>query len=152
MDFFCVAIPRRIIDAIGLLDEEFGRGYFEDLDYSLRVKKAGYRLAITETCFIFHQGSSSFKQIPLEIKVLMKKNRQLVKSKHGKQVRLQHKRTANLSVLKQYADLLSAVNTVPPLCIQNRLQLARQDVPRSHIKRWAYEFRLRRISNRLARY
>lgn len=152
LDFFCVAIPRRVIDAVGLLDEEFGLGYFEDLDYSLRVKNAGYRLAITETCFIFHQGSSSFKQIPLEIKILMKKNRQLVKDKHGKLVRLQHKRSANLSVLKQYADLLSAGKPVPALCIQNRLQLAQHDVPRSPIKRWAYQFMLHRISNRLECY
>lgn len=152
LDFFCVAIPRRIIDTIGLLDGEFGRGYFEDLDYSIRVKNAGYRLAIAENCFVFHQGSSSFKQIPMEIKALMKRNRKLVQSKHGNLVRLQHKRLANLSVLKQYVALLSTGKAIPALCIQNRLYLAQQDIPRSPFKRWAYQFMLHRISNSLERF
>src|ERR1035437_2693517 len=42
MDFHCVAISRDAITKVGLLDEEFGRGDYEDFDYSLRVKQAGF--------------------------------------------------------------------------------------------------------------
>ena len=31
MDFHCVAIARKVIDQVGLLDEEFGRGYYRIL-------------------------------------------------------------------------------------------------------------------------
>jgi GT2 family glycosyltransferase len=58
--FFCVAIPRKVFEKIGFLDENFGLGWFEDDDYCLRVKNNGYKIAIAEDCFIFHHGSLSF--------------------------------------------------------------------------------------------
>jgi GT2 family glycosyltransferase len=43
--FFCVMVPRTIINEIGLLDSEtFGVGFGEDIDYCMKVKKAGYRV------------------------------------------------------------------------------------------------------------
>ena len=39
---FCLLIRREVIDAIGLLDERFGLGCFEDDDYCLRAMQAGY--------------------------------------------------------------------------------------------------------------
>jgi beta-1,4-mannosyl-glycoprotein beta-1,4-N-acetylglucosaminyltransferase len=42
MVFFCAMIRRSIFDKIGILDEGFGLGYEEDIDFCVRLSKAGY--------------------------------------------------------------------------------------------------------------
>lgn len=138
LDFFCVAIPRRVLDQVGLLDEDFGRGYFDDLDYSLRVKKAGFKLGVAEDSFIYHLGSASFGKVPREVKELLKRNKQLILRKHGHGVLFQHKRQANLSFLSQYLTKKLAGEDVPEYRISNRLTLANTDLPKSWFKRWRY--------------
>lgn len=44
MMFFCVAIKRHVVEQIGLLDENFGLGYCEDIDYCIRATNAGWQL------------------------------------------------------------------------------------------------------------
>jgi GT2 family glycosyltransferase len=138
LDFCCVAIPRRVLDEIGLLDEEFGRGYFEDFDYSLRVKQAGYTLGIAEDSFVYHRGSSSFGKVPREIKELMKRNKKLVLRKHPHGVEFPHKRAANLSVLTQYLARQRSGVSAPMFRLKNRLALAYAELPKSWFKRWRY--------------
>ena len=58
---FCFAIHRRVIDAIGLLDEEtFPVGYGEETDYCMRASEAGFSLAVADHAFVYHEKSSSF--------------------------------------------------------------------------------------------
>lgn len=52
--FFCVAGRRSVWKKVGLLDERFQFGTFEDDDYCLRAKKAGYKLLCAEDVFIHH--------------------------------------------------------------------------------------------------
>lgn len=66
LGFFCVAVKKEVFDKIGHLDKNFGIGLFEDDDYCLRMLEAGYRLAIAEDAFVFHQGSASFKKWNME--------------------------------------------------------------------------------------
>jgi len=61
--FFCVAISRQVIDRIGLLDESFKGGFFEDDDYCRRAVDAGFRLGIVEDAFVHHHLSASFDQL-----------------------------------------------------------------------------------------
>lgn len=42
--FFCVMISRRVIDKIGLLDEDFSPGAGEDIDFCDRAMRAGFHL------------------------------------------------------------------------------------------------------------
>lgn len=60
--FVCVLIPRRTIDAVGLLDERFIGYGLDDDDYCLRVRNAGLKLGIFDGCYVDH-GSlpSSFR-------------------------------------------------------------------------------------------
>ncbi len=42
--FWCAAIKSELVDKIGLLDENFGDGYHEDVDFCIRASKVGYKL------------------------------------------------------------------------------------------------------------
>lgn len=55
--FVCVALRRQVWEAVGPMDEETFDGFSsEDLDYSWRVVKAGYRLKVS-SAFVLHAGS-----------------------------------------------------------------------------------------------
>ena len=58
---FCMLIRKSVIDQVGLLDERFSPGHFEDDDYSTRMRREGYRLFLCQDTFIHHYGSASFR-------------------------------------------------------------------------------------------
>jgi cellulose synthase/poly-beta-1,6-N-acetylglucosamine synthase-like glycosyltransferase len=62
----CAAVPAALWREAGGLDERFGVGMFEDDDFSLRIKRAGYRVVSVEDCFIHHFGNGSFAALPSE--------------------------------------------------------------------------------------
>ena len=96
LGFFCVAMKASLVSLIGVLDEGFGLGMFEDDDFCLRVLNAGLKLIIVEDCFVFHQGSSSFKQLSKDVfSDLFQKNREYLFQKHG--------------VIWTYSDILAAI-------------------------------------------
>ncbi len=58
---FCYMIKRAVLDAIGWLDEEsFPYGYGEENDFSIRARKAGFKLAIADHAYVYHSKSKSF--------------------------------------------------------------------------------------------
>jgi GT2 family glycosyltransferase/glycosyltransferase involved in cell wall biosynthesis len=66
LGFFCAVVPRRVLDAVGLLDERFGVGLFEDDDFSRRVRHAGFRLLCAEDAFVHHFHSATFRRMSEE--------------------------------------------------------------------------------------
>lgn len=56
----CLCIDRRVIEEIGGIDERFGAGNFEDDDFCIRVRAAGYRIYVCDDVFIHHFGSQTF--------------------------------------------------------------------------------------------
>jgi GT2 family glycosyltransferase len=54
-------VPRKVIDEVGLLSEDYGLGYFEDDDYCFRVRDAGYRTIWAKDIYVHHFGSVSFE-------------------------------------------------------------------------------------------
>ena len=53
----CLFFARGLLDRVGLFDEGFGPGNFEDDDFSLRVRLTGRRLVIVRDAFLYHRGS-----------------------------------------------------------------------------------------------
>lgn len=58
---FCLLIRDKTYREVGMLDERFGIGNFEDDDYCLRARQAGYRTCVALDCFVFHYGSRTFR-------------------------------------------------------------------------------------------
>lgn len=61
---FCVLLSRQLVERIGRLDEAFQFMYFEDADYSQRVRQAGLVCAIAEGAYVYHHGSATMKHDP----------------------------------------------------------------------------------------
>jgi len=59
---FCMCVKREAIEKVGVLDEIFGIGGNDDLDYSIRLKKAGYKLKVLRDVFIQHEGNVSLNK------------------------------------------------------------------------------------------
>ena len=57
---FALLIRREALNKVGLLDERYSPGYFEDNDYGIRMLEAGYHNVCCWNSFIFHYGSKSF--------------------------------------------------------------------------------------------
>jgi len=83
-NFFCVMIPRAVWNQVGELDENFGIGLFEDDDYAMRVRAAGYQVACAEDVFVHHHASASIGALPSEAySELFNRNRRYFESKWG---------------------------------------------------------------------
>lgn len=144
-DFFCIAIRRDIWIKLGGLDEAFGLGYYEDFDFSLRLRKAGLEQVITEDVFVLHVGSASF-QGNERARSLIKKNKKLLQAKHP-QARFEHTRIGNLEVLERYQQIRRAGAWSEALELRLGLRKAAllEDSPRSFFKRWFWRRRLKSI-------
>jgi GT2 family glycosyltransferase len=80
----CLLFKREVLEKVGLLDERFSPGHYEDDDFCYRARLAGYRLKIAGDAFIFHHGSASFqKEKEAVVQQLLARNRQLYIDKWG---------------------------------------------------------------------
>lgn len=53
----CFMVHRRVFEKIGMFDENFRIGQFEDTDFYRRARSAGFRLGIVGCGFLHHFGS-----------------------------------------------------------------------------------------------
>jgi GT2 family glycosyltransferase/tetratricopeptide (TPR) repeat protein/2-polyprenyl-3-methyl-5-hydroxy-6-metoxy-1,4-benzoquinol methylase len=78
---FCLLIRREVMDKVGLLDERFGLGCFDDDDYCRRTLAAGYRAVIARDAFVHHFGGRTFVGTGVDFAALMRHNEQLYQAK-----------------------------------------------------------------------
>jgi GT2 family glycosyltransferase len=57
---FCMLIKKGLIDRIGVFDEIYGMGNFEDTDYSRRAIKEGNICVRAHRAYVYHREGSSF--------------------------------------------------------------------------------------------
>ena len=60
---FCLAMRREVFEQVGPIDEQYEMGFFEDDDYSMRVRAAGLRVCCADDVFVHHFGGASFSSL-----------------------------------------------------------------------------------------
>ena len=78
---FCLLFRQALVQEIGLLDERFGLGTYEDDDFCRRACQAGYRAVHAEDAFVHHFGEVTFRGLGLDFSSLLKHNEQLFEDK-----------------------------------------------------------------------
>ncbi|APX14363.1 glycosyltransferase [Tateyamaria omphalii] len=77
---FCMAMNRRFLDKVPLLDTYFGRGYGEEVDWCRRIAALGGRHLGIATLFVEHRGGSSFGSAAKQALVL--KNNAIISERY----------------------------------------------------------------------
>jgi len=148
LDFFCVAMLKKTYEKLGGLDEQFGQGYFEDTDFSIRANKMGLNMVFTENVFVYHRAGESFAGLGKKfVHRLMRDNRKKLAKKHSGVVKLHHMRERNMYIMNEYILLKREKDAVScnglDYRFQNRLSLANNMYPNNLIKKLFYYMRLR---------
>jgi GT2 family glycosyltransferase/2-polyprenyl-3-methyl-5-hydroxy-6-metoxy-1,4-benzoquinol methylase/Flp pilus assembly protein TadD len=78
---FCMLFKHELTEKIGLFDENFGSGNFEDDDYCLRAAMEGYRNIIAGDVFIHHYGSRTFIGNRIDYSSAMAENKKIFRRK-----------------------------------------------------------------------
>jgi O-antigen biosynthesis protein len=60
LSFFCVALKRRTVKAVGPLNEDFAG---EDDDYCRRLRKSGYVLGLSLDTYVVHHSDAASKEV-----------------------------------------------------------------------------------------
>ncbi len=70
---YCTYIKRSLLNDIGYFDEDnFGKGYGEEVDLSMRALNKGYRIIVSTNMYIHHWEGRSFDVIGEEKKKIIK--------------------------------------------------------------------------------
>jgi len=60
---FCMLIKRDVIEKVGIFDEIYGMGNFEDTDFSRRAIKEGYKCVRACGAYVHHREGASFARL-----------------------------------------------------------------------------------------
>ncbi len=72
---FCMLIKKAVIDEVGVLDEIFTPGNYEDDDLSYRIIKSGKQNIFCNDAYIHHFGSVSFKSTGNQFSSVLTENK-----------------------------------------------------------------------------
>jgi GT2 family glycosyltransferase len=81
---FCAAAKKGTLETVGLLDERYEVGMFEDDDLSLALRKRGFRLGVADDAFVHHVGQATFGKLSdAEYLAIWEANRRRFEQKWG---------------------------------------------------------------------
>jgi len=84
---FCMIVTREVIKRVGLLDEIYHVGYFDDTDYCKRAQGLGYKTARAKAAYVYHKENVSFKTLKNN-KDLFSDNEKIFFERWGRHVRV----------------------------------------------------------------
>ncbi len=101
--FACILIKKEVLKKFPL-DESFSPGYYEDVDFCLRVQKAGYKIAFVPQAVCWHMGEASFGKLnSIENEMRQFRNLSYVVAKHFSLANIvRHYLVFNLKSLRYY--------------------------------------------------
>jgi GT2 family glycosyltransferase len=77
----CVLFRRSALEDVGYLDaQNFPEGYGEEVDWSIRASKKNWKHGIANRAFVWHQGSTSFKERKIK---LLQRGESVLQRLHG---------------------------------------------------------------------
>ncbi len=80
---FCMLIKRKVIQEVGLFEEIYGMGTFEDADFSKRAQRAGFLSVCAKAAYVYHRERRSFMKFK-KFDRDFERNRQIFFSKWGR--------------------------------------------------------------------
>jgi glycosyltransferase involved in cell wall biosynthesis/GT2 family glycosyltransferase len=69
LHFFCTLFKKDVFNKIGLLDEQFYPGSFEDNDFCMRIINNRIKMYVHRGCFVHHFGSQSFEKLAMSNRI-----------------------------------------------------------------------------------
>lgn len=70
----CMMIKREVFLKIGLLDERFGVGNYDDVDFCRRATEAGFKIGLCRHLFVYHFCHSTFSELGLDVDKIISDN------------------------------------------------------------------------------
>jgi GT2 family glycosyltransferase/tetratricopeptide (TPR) repeat protein len=80
---FCLLARREVLDKVGGFDEQFGIGFFDDDDLSVRARQAGFRLLVALNVFVHHFGNRTFTGLGIDCPRQLRENFERFRAKWG---------------------------------------------------------------------
>ena len=90
---FCFCIRKKVIEQIGCLDEIYGKGYHEEIDFALRAQKNGWENVLIDNLYVYHTRQASFGSD--ERKKLIQQNNKIFNERWGEFVEKRKKELKN---------------------------------------------------------
>ncbi|MDK2798765.1 MAG: hypothetical protein PWP27_503 [Clostridiales bacterium] len=82
--FFCTVIKKNVVNDIGLLDEDYGIGLIDDVDYCQRASLKGYMIALALDTYVYHYHRATFDRLNIDWREIVKENKKKFQKKFGK--------------------------------------------------------------------
>ena len=77
----CMMARREVWDDVGTMDESFGLGNSEDLDWCWRANLKGYKLGIVKDAYIHHYGNVTHRLLNINHEKLLRENNEKLRKK-----------------------------------------------------------------------
>lgn len=85
---FCMVIKRDVINRVGGLSKEFHPFFFEDTDFSMKAKQAGFLIGMAKASFVWHEEHTSVSKLGTQKEEYFTKSRAAFFKKWGKILRV----------------------------------------------------------------
>lgn len=88
---FCYLMKREVLDKIGLWNDSYGFGNYEETEHCIFARKAGYRMVMAKGAFVFHEEHSTFNMLELQgvdVEKDFEENKIKFEAKYGKTQRI----------------------------------------------------------------